>query len=177
MTARIQHLTLSAMFMALGIVIPYFFHAVGLGSMFLPMFWPVAVAAFFLPIPYAAAVGVLTPFLSFLVSGMPPPPTLYRMIFELVALSGSISYLHRSTRYGLFWITLAGLGIAMATGWLGALAIAPILGLPPEFYALISLSKCIPGMAIMIVIIPLILKRLKNDDALFRRRNPVVDSP
>lgn len=162
--------------MALGIVIPYFFHAVGLGSMFLPMFWPVAVAAFFLPIPYAAAVGALTPFLSFLVSGMPPPPTLYRMIFELVALGGSISYLHRSTRYGLFWITLVGLVISRGAGWLGALAIAPILGLPPEFYALISLSVGVPGMVVMMVIIPFILKRLKSDDTLFRRRSSVVES-
>ena len=163
MTARTQNLTRSGLFIALGVLFPIVFHAVGMGSIFLPMFWPVAISAFFLPIPHALAVGVLTPILSTMVTGMPPPPTLYKMIFELAFLAGFTSLLYHKTRYGIFWLILGGVFMAEVAALISAAAIAPILGLPPEFYAVASLLKSVPGMILILVLIPLILKKIKNE--------------
>ena len=149
--------------MALGILIPILFHAIGMGSYFLPMFWPVAASAFFLPLPYAIAVGALTPVLSTLTTGMPPPPIVYRMILELTFLAGTTCYVYQKTRYGIFWILLAGMFVAVIMIILGAMAIAPILGLPPRFYAGVSLLKKLPGIIVIMTIIPLIIKKMKHE--------------
>lgn len=42
-----RNIVLSALFIALGIIIPILFHAVGMGSVFLPMHIPVILAGFF----------------------------------------------------------------------------------------------------------------------------------
>ena len=173
MTSRTQHITLSALFMALGILIPFLFHGIGLGSVFIPMFWPIAVSAFFLPFSFAIAVGALTPLLSSMFTGMPPPPTLYKMIFELAFLAGCTCLLYRKTRYGIFWLLLFGLVLSRIVALLGAAAIAPILGLPPEFYAVFSLIEGTPGMIIMLVFLPLILKRITNEPILGLRKPDV----
>jgi len=163
MNVRTQNITLSALFIAFGVLFPILFHSIGLGSILLPMFWPVAASAFFLPIPHAFAVGTLTPVLSMLITGMPPPPTLYRMIFELAVLATITGLLYRKTRYTIFWPLLGGLFTAMVAGLLGSAAIAPILGLPPEFYAIASSIKTIPGIITILALAPPILKRIKHE--------------
>jgi len=163
MASRTKNITLSALFIALGILIPILFHGIGLGAMFLPMFWPVAASAFFLPLPYAVTAGILTPLISTLMTGMPPPPILYKMIFELAVLSFIISLLHSKTRLGIFWLIGAGLFCALAAGFLGAFAVAPIFGFPPELYAVASLIRSLPGVITMFVALPLFLKRITKE--------------
>jgi hypothetical protein len=163
MTDRTKYITLSAPFIAMGVLFPMLFHSVGLGPMFLPMFWPVVIGAFFLPIPYIVAVGILTPLLSSFMTGMPPPPVLYRMIFELGVLSIVLGYLYSRTRYGIFWLILSGLIFALFAGFVGSLIIAPLFGLPPEFYAAASLLNSVPGFLSMLVLLPVIVKRIKHE--------------
>jgi hypothetical protein len=175
MTERTKYITLSAPFIAMGILFPLLFHSVGLGAMFLPMFWPVVICAFYLPIHYAVAVGILTPLLSSFLTGMPPPPILYKMIFELGVLSFVIALLYKKTRYGFFWLILLGLLIVMIGGFVGSIAIAPVFGLPPEFYAAATLFHSLPGFLSMLVLLPIILKRIKQE-TIFGLRNSVVES-
>ena len=66
---RSRHIVLSALFITLGLVLPMLFHGLGLGRFFLPMFWPVAASGFFLTAPFCLAVGILTPWVSFLLTG------------------------------------------------------------------------------------------------------------
>lgn len=161
--------------MALGVLIPFLFHTVGLGPMFLPMFWPLAVAGIFLEVPFAFAVGVLTPLLSTMVSGMPPPPILYKMMIELAVLAWIVSNLFRRTRLGLFW----GMGIGLVVSRLTALGIAfllaPVLGLPPRLYAVATFLEGIPGMVTMMVLLPPVLLRLTHQP-IFRNREVNVNS-
>jgi len=127
-------MTLSAMFIALGVLLPIVFHSIGLGSIFLPMFWPVAIAVFFLPTTFAALVGILTPLMSFLFTGMPPisPPILYLMIVELLALSLVTSVLYTGTRWGIFLPLLAGLLCSRIILFFMVIPLASILGLPSK---------------------------------------------
>jgi hypothetical protein len=171
MHMRTRKLTLSAMFVALGILLPIVFHALGLGSIFLPMFWPIAAGAFFLSFPHALAIGAVTPILSSLLTGMPPisPPILYIMIFELAFLAGVISLLHQRSHWGLFWILLIGLLVSRLVLLAGVLVLAPLLGLPPKVFSLLSVIKGLPGIGLMLVLIPLLVNRTRHE-ALFLSR-------
>ena len=175
MTNRTKHLTLSGLFISLGILIPILFHAMGLGSVFLPMFLPIAACGFFLPLTYAMAVGVLTPILSMMVTGMPPPPILYKMILELGFLAAVTGFLYKKSHLGIFWLILCGLFAAEVMGLLGSAAIAHIFGLPPELYALVSLVKGIPGMILLLTVLPLAIHKIKSDP-IWRARKVHVKS-
>ena len=170
MHAPTQFITLGGLFIALGVLIPYLFHIVGLGPMFLPMFWPMVVSGFFLPAVPAILVGLLTPLLSMFITGMPPPPILYRMMLELAVLAGSVSILYRRTRSGLFWLISVGLIGAMGAGLLGAAVIAPLLGWPPEVYAVATFLEGIPGILTILICMPWLVHRIKGEPVWRRRK-------
>lgn len=78
--------TTTALFIALGIIFPLVFHAVGLGSTFSPMHIPVILCGLICGATAGAIVGFVTPFLSSLLNGMPPIyPTAVAMSLELAA--------------------------------------------------------------------------------------------
>jgi len=169
-TPTTKYLTQSALFMALGVLIPILFHAIGLGSVFLPMFWPVAMSAFFLPIPYALMVGGLTPILSSLLTGMPPisPPILQVMMFELVTLSGVVSALYKRTRLGLVWLLAIGMLASRFVLFIIVYFLAPILGLP-KVLSIAAVVRGIPGIVFIISLLPFIVRRFTNDPIIHRR--------
>jgi hypothetical protein len=151
-----RDLTLGALFLALAVLFPILFHAAGLGSVFLPMYWPVAAAGFFLPLWPAVSVGMLAPLLSFLLTGMPPvsPPILHIMAAELFCLAGCTSLLHRRTRLGLFWIVLIALASSRAVQFLAARILAPFFGLPADWISIASVLSGLPGAAAILVLVP-----------------------
>ena len=68
-----RQLTVSGFFIALGLILPMLFHlAGGMGVVFLPMHLPVLLAGFFLGPRFGLLVGIITPLLSSLLTGMPP---------------------------------------------------------------------------------------------------------
>ncbi len=166
-----RKLTFSGLFVALGLLVPMLFHALGLGSIFLPMFWPVAVGAFFLSFPYALAVGVLTPVFSAVLTGMPPisPPIVHVMLLELGVLAGIISVLHERTSLGLVWILLIGLAASRLVLFICATFFAPFLGLPERLFSFVMVAKGAPGIALMLIFIPVLVSRTKHE-AIFSSR-------
>lgn len=162
--------------MALGILIPMLFHAAGLGPVFLPMFWPMAMGGFFLPAGLGAVMGGLTPLLSSMMTGMPPVPTLYKMMVELAVLAGVVSILYQKTVLGTFWITAAGLASSLVAGWFGALAVALILGLPPALYAAVSLLRGLPGIAAMLIMLPVFFSRFRREPIFTKRSTHAADT-
>jgi hypothetical protein len=157
-----RHITLSSLFIALGLLLPVVFHLIGIGSTFLPMFWPVAIAAFLLPWPYALSVALGTPILSSLLTGMPPvsPPILHMMLAELSALALAIALFPKGKKLSPFWALLAGILASRAIGFMAAMLLARLLGLPPTWSAAAMMIKGAPGLAIMFVLIPVLVKRL-----------------
>lgn len=86
MSNQVKQLTLSAFFLALGLVLPFAFHSFGpqAGTVFLPMHIPVLLCGFVCGPAYGALVGMLTPLLSSALTGMPPlMPTGIAMCVEL----------------------------------------------------------------------------------------------
>ncbi len=157
-----RHIALSGMFIAIGLILPTLFHAVGLGSVFMPMFWPVAMAAFFLPWTFALLIAVLTPLLSFMLTGMPPasPPILHLMIAELSTLALTVSLLYHRAKWGLFWPLFAGVLLSRVICFFSALWLANLFGLPASWSAWAMVVKGAPGLMAMLIVLPLLMQRL-----------------
>lgn len=90
-----KKMMITALCMALGTVLPMAFHTVpNAGSILLPMHIPTLLCGLATGPVYGLISGVLTPVLSFFVTGMPKVPYLFPMMFELGAyglISGALS--------------------------------------------------------------------------------------
>lgn len=71
---RVRKITLSALCLTISILLPQTFHLIGfqqVGSIFLPMHLPIFISGMILGPIYGCLVGILAPFISFLLTGMP----------------------------------------------------------------------------------------------------------
>lgn len=162
----LRELVLSGLFIAIGLLLPTFFHAFGLGSTFLPMHIPVLIAGFIVSIPYAIAVGVLTPILSSVLTGMPPAfPVLPYMVFELATYGAVTSLLYQKIKLNVY-ISLIGSMIAgrivsgIAVWVLAVFFLAKLPG--PIVFLTGSVVKSIPGIIIQLVFIPVLIMVLNR---------------
>lgn len=84
MNRQTRQITLSALLIALGLVLPQLFHSIpNAGSIWAPMHIPVLLAGFVVGPVYGCIVGILTPILSSVITGMPPAAILPGMVVEL----------------------------------------------------------------------------------------------
>jgi len=166
MTRRfpVRTLTTAGLLLAVGLLLPLVFHslfgALG-GQWFLPMHYAVLLGGLLLGPVAGAFLGVTTPVLSTLLTGMPPVAILPPMVVELAVYGLVAGVAHRHWRLAPLWSLL----LAMATGRIAlGLAVAllgPSIGLKvePVAYVLASIVAGLPGIAVQVVIIPLLLAR------------------
>lgn len=81
----IKKLCLTAVFIALCVVLPMAFHSVGLGSTFSPMHIPVLMCGLICGGGYGLVCGLVGPLLSSMITGMPGAAMLPSMVPELMA--------------------------------------------------------------------------------------------
>jgi hypothetical protein len=159
-----RYVPLSALFAVLGILFPLLFHFIGLGSTFLPMFIPIVMASTLLPVKFAVSIAILTPFTSFLFTGMPPlyPPILLVIILELILVSFITSQLYFSLRKPIIVTLLIALGADRLMLFLFVTYFAKYFGFPANFYSIAAVLYGFPGIILILVLIPLTLKFIKN---------------
>lgn len=81
---KTKKMIISALFIALGVALPIAMHSIpNAGSIFLPMHIPVLMCGLVCGPVYGLACGLMTPFLSSLLTGMPPMAYLPSMLCEL----------------------------------------------------------------------------------------------
>jgi len=160
MTAR--ETALSALFVASGLAVPVAFHAVGLGSTFLPMFLPVLCAGLLMRPLSAGLVGVMTPPISSLLTGMPPlaPPIAPVMSVEGLVLGVGASLLYRRLGWNIFLASAVAVALERAVMALLVAALAPMFGLPGRWAALWKILHGLPGVALLILVVPLLAGRI-----------------
>lgn len=159
-----KQLVLGALFLAMGVILPSIFHMSGIsGQVFLPMHISVLMAGFFLNPIYALLLGALTPVLNMLITGMPPIfPIGIIMIFELAAYGFITALLVEN--FG----KISSLIIAMFGGRIVAGLVVFILsaGFGVKLSAFMFVKGAIitglPGIAIQLIIIPLLVKALEE---------------
>ncbi|MCK5147454.1 ECF transporter S component [bacterium] len=170
MNIRVKGLIYCALFIALSIVFPMLFHSIGLGKVFLPMFWPLAMIGYFINPKVALMAGLITPGLSLVLTGMPPVPVVWRMTAELGIIPFVTAILFTKTHWNAFLIT----PIALICGLLGGMSLsyllAPLLGWPRWLYAFSSITVSLPGIIGISIAIPILYHRL-NINALHSQNN------
>lgn len=155
---HIREITASGLFTAIGVLLPVIFHALGLGSAFLPMHIPALMAGFVLSVPYAAAVGAATPLLSSLMTGMPPAfPVMPYMVFELAAYASVVSALRRKFKLNPYLSLIVSMAAGRAVSGIAVWILTVVFGaqLPgPLVFVSGAVVTGLPGIILQLVVIP-----------------------
>lgn len=160
--SHVKKLVLTAVCIALCVVLPMAFHAVqNAGAVFLPMHIPVLLCGLICGWPYGLVCGVLGPLLSFALTSMPPAPILPAMMVEL-AVYGCVTGIMMQVVHTkkpiadlyISMITAMALGRTLA-GLAKSLIFAP--GTAPFAWVTTSLVTGLPGICIQLVLIPLLI--------------------
>ena len=168
MRKTLNKLTLTAMFLAIGIVLPFFTGQIPqIGSALLPMHIPVLLCGFICGWQWGLAVGFILPLLRFMLFGMPPIyPYGLAMAFELAAYGFLSGLLYSKAPWQCIKMLYRCMIAAMVGGRLvwGAV-MCLLLGLGENGFgwaAFISgaFLNAIPGIILQLVFIPAIMLTL-----------------
>lgn len=168
-SARNKRLVVSALMLALALVLPYFTGGIpAIGNLLLPMHLPVLLCGFLCGGGWGAGVGLAAPLLRSLLAGRPEFfPTAFSMAFELAAYGLVSGLVWRRVKHTLPMM-YAALVTAMVAGRLvwGAVrfVLAGLTGSSFPFSAFLSgaLLTAVPGILAQLVLIPLILTALEK---------------
>lgn len=174
----IRKLVLSAMFMAIGLVLPFITGQIQqIGNMLLPMHIPVLLCGLICGWQYGAIVGFILPLLRYALFGMPPIfPTGVSMTFELAAYGAVIGlmmqWLSRKNTTGNgknyvlnLYLALIGAMLAGRIVWglvRFILAQATMQPFSLEMFMAGAFLTAIPGIIVQLILIPGIMAALKR---------------
>ena len=166
---KTKSLTLSALFIALGLILPFITAQVPvINSQLCPMHFPVLLAGFVLGSKYGLIVGLVTPLLRSVTFGMPPMmPTAVCMAFELATYGFVSGWLYEKSKKNLRDIYLS-LIVAMLAGrlvWgLASLIIYGLMGNSFVMKMFISgaFVNAAAGIVLQLIIIPVLVSYLKK---------------
>lgn len=170
---RTKKIVYGGLLTAVGLVLPQAFHLFGEGAgmAFLPMHLPVMIAGILLGPCYGGLLGLIIPFVSSILTGMPPVPKLYFMLVELAAYGVFTGIFIRKMNVYLTLLCsmISGrilYGISLIIG-------VRLLGFQFPFANsgafLAGIVSGIPGMILQMVVIPLFYFTLKRGGWLIER--------
>jgi hypothetical protein len=157
---------------AAALTLPFLFHVLHLGHVFMPMYLPLMTLAFFVRPAPAALTAFLTPLLSGATTGMPPfyPPVAVLMAVELAVMAAAIGLVRaRWPRVNEWALLLAVLAPGRVLYVAEVYVTASFLQLPAGFLAGASLLSGWPGVVLMMAVVPPIARGA-------RRLRPVATS-
>lgn len=166
-TAYLRNLTLAAMFLALGLVLPFATAQIRqIGNMLLPMHLPILLCGLICGWQYGAVVGFVCPLLRFALFSMPPMPMGIGMAFELCAYGAIVGFLYGHSRWKCVFSLYRSLIIAMIGGrvvWgIARVIMVGAANVPFSWELFISgaLLTAIPGIILQLILIPAVMVAL-----------------
>lgn len=166
---KTKKLTLSALFIALGILLPFFTGQFPhLGNMLLPMHIPVLLCGFVCGGPYGMMIGFIIPILrSFLLGRPPMMPTAIAMAVELAtygAVTGLLYSRLKNKKLGTYISLITAMLAGRITWGIASLILYRILGNPFtwKIFAAEAFINAIPGIMIQLILIPAVIFALKQ---------------
>ncbi len=165
---KLQQLVLASMFLAIGLVLPFFTGQIPqVGKMLLPMHIPVILCGLICGWQYGMIVGFVLPLMRSVLFSMPIMfPTAFAMAFELAAYGGIVGFLFHKAR----WQCIVSLYRCMLAAMLGGRIIWGIvmmlcMGIGTgkfTFSAFLTgaFLNAVPGIALQLVVIPVIMLAL-----------------
>jgi len=166
---HVQNLVLAALFLSLGLILPFFTGGIpAIGARLLPMHIPVLICGIMLGPKYGAMIGLMLPLTRFFMIGMPPlMPTAVSMTFELAAYGGIIGLLYAKLpkKPVFLYISLIGAMLAGRVVWAAARMV--LLGLADtpfsfEIFLAGAFVNAVPGIIVQIILIPILILALKR---------------
>ncbi len=167
---RLRNLTLSALFIALGIVLPFLTGQIKeIGNMLLPMHIPVFLCGLICGKRYGAVVGITVPMLRSVIFSMPVfYPAALAMAFELATYGFTVGFLYEKSPWKCIKSLYKAMLGAMVTGrvvW--GCVMTLLMNMKSAhfgFYAFLSSAviKAIPGIVLQFVFIPAVMVALKK---------------
>ncbi len=166
MTRRfpVRTLTTAGLLLAVGLLLPMVFHslfgAAG-GRTLLPMHYAVLLGGLLLGPVAGAFLGITTPVLSTLMTGMPAVAILPPMVVELAVYGLVAGVGRRHGHLAPIWSLLPAMVAGRIALGLAVALLGPLIGLKaePVAYVLASVVTGLPGIAVQVVVIPLLLVR------------------
>ena len=164
------NLTLAAMFMAVGIVLPFLTGQIRqIGNMLLPMHIPVLLCGLICGWQYGLAVGFILPLLRYMLFGMPVLfPTGIAMAFELATYGFVIGFLYSRSR----WKCVVALYRSMILAMLAGRAVWGVVqllllgihgnGFTWQMFLAGAFLNAIPGIILQLILIPTIMVALNR---------------
>lgn len=177
----VKNLTLSAMFLALGLVLPLLTGQIPqIGNMLLPMHIPVFLCALICGWPYGLAIGFILPLLRFMIFGMPILyPMGIAMAFELATYGFIAGFFYSHSRWQCVISLYRSIIAAMLIGrvvW-GAVEVV-LLGMGGraftwQMFFAGAFINAIPGIIIQLVLIPGVMLALNRTGLVqFKKSKP-----
>ncbi len=170
MKNKTKNITLSAMFIVIGLVLPMITGNIQyIGSMLLPMHLPVFLCGLICGPQYGLLVGAILPLMRSLIFGMPPLyPVALAMTFELATYGFVSGYIYHTSKWQCIKALYKSIIIAMILGrlvWgLAEIILLGIVGNSFTFKAFIAgaLLNAIPGIIVQLTLIPTLMFALNK---------------
>ena len=167
---KIKTLVLSAMFLALGLALPFLTGQIKeIGNMLLPMHIPVLLCGLICGWQYGFAVGLIVPVLRSLLFGMPVLyPGAVSMAFELATYGFVVGFLYNRSKWKCIVSLYRSMLISMISGrvvW--GIVQAILLGIGKNVFTFKmfvagAFLNAVPGIIIQLVLIPAIMVALRK---------------
>lgn len=164
-----KNMTGAALFLALGIVLPFFTGEIPtIGSMLLPMHIPVLICGYVCGWQWGLTVGLIVPLLRSVMFGMPPMmPVAAAMAFELAAYGAITGILYEKLEKNTvsIYVSLIGAMIGGRIVWgVVSMVLYGIMGnaFSVKIFLSGALLKAVPGIVLQIVLIPVIIVALRK---------------
>lgn len=177
-----KKLTLSAMFIAVGMVLPLLTGQIQqIGSTFLPMHLPVILCGLICGWQYGALIGFILPFLRSVTFGMPPLfPTAIAMAFELATYGLVIGLIygrsHRQCVISLYRSLIAAMLAGRIVWGIVQIVLLGLIGKSFTWQMFIAgaLLNAVPGIVVQLTLIPTIMVALNRTGlVIFQRKQPL----
>lgn len=170
----IFHMILSALFLAMAYVLPFFTGQIPqIGAMLCPMHIPVLLCGFVCGWPWGLTVGLIAPLFRSVTLGMPPLfPTALCMAFELATYGAVAGWMRKILPKKKGWVSVVALYASLLVAMLGGrlvwgAAMYVCLGMQGGsfgFSAFLAgaVTNALPGIMVQLVLVPALVMVLEQ---------------
>ena len=175
----VKKLTLTAMFLAIGLVLPFLTGQIQqIGNMLLPMHIPVFLCALICGWRYGVPMAFVLPIMRSMLFGMPPIyPTAISMAFELATYALVAGFLYEKSRWqctrALYRSMLAAMVAGRIVWGIAQIILLGLKGTAFTFEAFLAgaFLNAIPGILLQLMLVPAVMVALNKTKLVPFRKN------
>lgn len=170
MKKQTKNMILSALFIAIGIILPFITMQIPkVGNMLLPMHIPVMLCGFICGWPYGLAVGLIVPLLRSVLVGMPVMiPSAVTMAPELAVyglMTGLLYKKLKTNKYRIYISLISAMLLGRIVWGLASVVVFSLIGnsFTWKIFVTNGFINAVVGIVIQLIIIPPLVKRLSTE--------------